>query len=367
MKRAGSSKRARVITVFAVALAASAIIPATGAQAARGCGCAAAARCPQASARGRVDASESSPSTGGRAELEDHSDPGGASWPRASSMLGADGAVIKISFYRGIGGGLTGSYSRDGIGLTFETGVGVGGSFSAGSITGRPDSGLSLEGRASTSGRIGPAKPPDFGITLAQDGRLQAYMDAKTGNYRTRFRSKPIQLDGDAGEQETETLQTRRSWSLGTEFKLAAADTVWLSWGGILGEWKGLLGALLGGRDSQAPPAGSADAQVCAPAAAGRLPTRLPFPLRRHETEYRATIADRFSEPRVFRAHPATRGAMSSRLDRSHRTHGPSPTKPSRHGAGKRGDDDGDVHAAWISSSRSQNSKSNSPNWREIA
>ncbi|RFS86406.1 hypothetical protein D0T12_07390 [Actinomadura spongiicola] len=290
-----------------VLLAASAIIPTATVRGPRGCGCAA-PHCPQAYVHGEPGV-QGGPAT-------DRPEPSGGSAahsPDASSMLGADGVVLKISFYRGIGAGVTSSYSRDGFGLTFETGVGVGGSFSAGTSTGRPDAGLSFEGRASMKSGFGHVRLPDFGATLAQDGRLQAYMDAKTGNFRTRFRSKPVHVYGEGGDLQAKAPESRRSWSLGTEFKLAAARTMWFSWSGVLDLVGGMFDTPLGGRGSRAPPGVSLGLPVFA-VTVGGANVRPPFSVRHLGAEFRAGVADRFCAPKEFRAVHAIRVVIMRRF-----------------------------------------------------
>ncbi|URM95938.1 hypothetical protein LUW76_17285 [Actinomadura madurae] len=109
------------------------------------------------------------------------------------------------------------------------------------------------------SSRLRFVRPPDFGLTVSHDGMLQAYMDAKTGNFRTRFRSKSVSLTGGGVHGKTEAPATRRSWSLGTEFKLAGTYTVRAPWGGVFDVWRGIVGGVPGVWKSRAPPAHSVD------------------------------------------------------------------------------------------------------------
>ncbi|QFG23677.1 hypothetical protein [Actinomadura sp. WMMB 499] len=160
--------------------------------------------------------------------------------PRAMGMLGkVGGAEFKVSFYRGLGGGLRVVSTDGGVALTFEGGVGIGGSFSAGTADRLPKAGAAAEGRVSLSSRFLPVQPPDFGATLDDGGKLQGYTDVKTGKFRTRFHSEPLHLlhDGDGdGDDEggKDAPVVRRSWSLGSEFKVAFKYTFRGVWDDIL-------------------------------------------------------------------------------------------------------------------------------------
>ncbi|MFE9104855.1 hypothetical protein [Actinomadura geliboluensis] len=252
MEQAWRSGHVRIVTVSAVVLAAAAMAIVLGSRTAPGsaCGCAADPSCswmtdgpgpPRAPFFGRRPAPH-----GRHAGDRDHVPRHAFSIP-----LDGDGFVFKVSLYRGLGGGVASSFTRDGIAFTFEGGGGVGGSFSVGSAVGRPDAGLAFEARASMSGRLHVLRPPDFGLTLSRNGVMRGYMDAKTGNFRTRFRSRPVSLTGGRVEAHSAAPVTRRSWSLGTEFKVAAGYTVTVPWGGLLSLWTGVFGTVPG----RAPPA----------------------------------------------------------------------------------------------------------------
>ncbi|WP_433474313.1 hypothetical protein ACQPZP_36975 [Spirillospora sp. CA-142024] len=325
MKRAWSGGRVRITTVSAVVLAASAmsIAPAAGAGPVRGCVCAAGPACSRTAPRGGMAAPAEVPVSRDRTVRETHSSRAAAlAWPHTISLPGGgDGVALKLSLYRGLGGGVTSSFTREGLAFTFESGVGVGGSFSVGSVRRLPDAGLSFEARASTSGRFRLIRPPDFGLTFSRDGRLRAYMDAKTGNLRTRFRSKSLPLIGGGSKGEAEAPATRRSWSLGTEFKLASTYTVRVPWGGLFGVWREMFGAVPGASGSQAPPVRSGGLLGLL-AVLGRAVVRHSFEARLQGAGRRTGVADRFSGSkvlRVLRALRVMRGGRGTRSGRSRR------------------------------------------------
>ncbi|MBE1531779.1 hypothetical protein [Actinomadura algeriensis] len=152
-----------------------------------------------------------------------------------SAMGNVKGTEFKLSFYRGVGGGLRVVTTDRGVSLTFEGGIGIGGSFSAGTAEDLPKSGPAAEGRVSLNARGLPVRPPDFGVTLDPDGRLQGYTDVKAGNYRTRFHGEPFYLTGEPGGDEgVGAPVVRRSWSFGTEFKIAIKYTFQSAWKDIV-------------------------------------------------------------------------------------------------------------------------------------
>ncbi len=156
--------------------------------------------------------------------------------PQAMGMLGkVQGSELKFTFYRGIGGGLRIVTTDGGAAFSFEAGVGLGGSFSAGTADDLPNPGPAAEGRVSLNTRLLPVRPPDFGATVDATGKLQGYTDVKTGKYRTRFHSRPVHLMGDEeAEAGTEAPIVRRSWSLGSEFKIAIKYTLRSAWDDVL-------------------------------------------------------------------------------------------------------------------------------------
>ncbi|GAA1778912.1 hypothetical protein GCM10009735_06370 [Actinomadura chokoriensis] len=250
MEQAWRSGHVRIVTVSAVVLAAAAMAIVLGARAGPGgaCGCDADSSCAwmtDGPGPERAAFAGRRPATQGRdADVR---------------YLDGDGFVLKASLYRGLGGGVASSFTRDGLAFTFEGGAGVGGSFSVGSAVGQPDAGLAFEARASMSGRLHVLRPPDFGLTLSRNGVVRGYVDAKTGHFRTRFKSRPISLTGGRVQGHAGAPVTRRSWSLGTEFKVAAGYTVVIPWGGLLDMWTGVFGTVPG----QAPPARPADPLGC--------------------------------------------------------------------------------------------------------
>ncbi|OLT31537.1 hypothetical protein BJF79_36875 [Actinomadura sp. CNU-125] len=152
-----------------------------------------------------------------------------------SAMGNVKGSEFKFSLYRGIGGGLRVVTTDGGVALTLEGGFGLGGSFSAGTAEDLPKSGPAAEGRVSLNARGLPVRPPDFGVTLDSGGTLQGYTDIKAGNYRTRFYGEPYHLTGDPGGDEGMGAPlVRRSWSLGSEFKIAIKYTFQSAWKDIL-------------------------------------------------------------------------------------------------------------------------------------
>ncbi|MFV2176010.1 hypothetical protein ACFHW2_41605 [Actinomadura sp. LOL_016] len=184
--------------------------------------------------------------------------------PQAMSMLGkVKGSEIKFSFYRGVGGGLRVVTTDGGVTLTFEGGVGLGGSFSAGTAEDLPKSGASAEGRVSLNARLLPVQPPDFGATLDPNGKLQGYTDVKTGKFRTRFHSEPFYLAGDEGsEKGSDVPVVRRSWSLGSEFKIAFKFTFRSAWKGIVDLLTALVRYLPSARYQQVPLSRPVDSYV---------------------------------------------------------------------------------------------------------
>ncbi|MCQ0015842.1 hypothetical protein [Actinomadura madurae] len=151
------------------------------------------------------------------------------------------------------------------------------------------------------SSRLRFVRPPDFGLTVSHDGMLQAYMDAKTGNFRTRFRSKSVSLTGGGVHGKTEAPATRRSWSLGTEFKLAGTYTVRAPWGGVFDVWRGIVGGVPGVWKSRAPPAHSVDLLGYV-AVLGRGVFRRSVDVRPRDTRLRRGRAGRFRGSQAFRA-----------------------------------------------------------------
>ncbi|CND59877.1 Uncharacterised protein [Mycobacterium tuberculosis] len=247
MEQVWRIRHVRIVTVCALVLAASAmaVVLTARTESGRACGCVAGPSCASITPGGDGLGPGCAPPSGGRlppaAEGADHDQE-----DAVSLRLDGDGFALKLSFYRGLGGGVTSSFTRDGLAFTFEGGAGVGGSFSAGSTMGRPDSGLAFEARASMSSRLYFLRPPDFGLTLSRDGMAQGYMDAKAGNFRTRFRTRSVSLTGGGFQGPAEVPVTRRSWSLGTEFKLATSYTVRLPWGGLFDVWTDLFGTVPG-------------------------------------------------------------------------------------------------------------------------
>lgn len=316
MKRACSNRRVRIIKVSAVILAASAMVIVLEARTelVRACGCAVDPSCSSTASPGDGPVPESVPPSGGRTAPESHFAEGGnLDQDRAISIPVDDGGVaFKLSLYRGLGGGVTSSLTQDGLALTFEGGAGVGGSFSVGSVGGRPEAGLSFEVRASMNSRFRLVRPPDFGLTLSGDGTLQAYMDAKTGQFRTRFRSRSISLTGEDVRGRTEAPMTRRSWSLGTEFKVAAAYTVKVPLGGLSDVWTWMFGSVPDDWNSRAPPAHSVSHLGCA-AVLGRAVIRRPSFVRLRGTGRWAGAAGRYSRPRAVRVLWVPRGGRRTR------------------------------------------------------
>lgn len=332
MEQAWRIRHVRIVTVCALALAASAMAVVLTARPEPGCGCVAGSLCASVAPGGDGLGPRCALPSGRRLPLG--ADGAGHDQQNAISLhLGGDGFALKLSFYRGLGGGVTSSFTRDGLAFTFEGGAGVGGSFSVGSTMGRPDSGLSFEARASMSSRLYFLRPPDFGLTLSRDGMAQGYMDAKTGNFRTRFRSRPVSLTEGRFEGPAKAPVTRRSWSLGTEFKLATSYTVRLPWGGLFDVWTTLFGTV----PSRVPPPrplhllgheGDLD-----PALIRRCPD-----VRPRRTARRAGLADRFRAPvrlhgpgaptRVRRTRsPLARGAARAASRHGPRD-GPGPAPP---------------------------------------
>lgn len=283
----------------------------------RACGCAVDPSCSPMASSGGGPLPDGAPPSGGRAPSQSRSEEiNDPDQNRAISIpLDHGGVAVKFSLYRGLGGGVTSSITRDGLALTFEGGAGVGGSFSVGSVNRRPDSGPSFEARASTSGRLRIVRPPDFGLTLSRDGTLQAYMDAKTGQFRTRFRSKSISLTGDAVQQRPEAPATRRSWSLGTEFKVAAAYTVRVPLGGLFDVWTWMFGGVPEDWNPRAPPAHSVS-HVGYAAVLGRAVLRRSAAARPRRTERREDAADRYCGPRASRVLRVLRGGRRTRSAR---------------------------------------------------
>ncbi|TDC58860.1 hypothetical protein E1200_32850, partial [Actinomadura sp. GC306] len=240
MKRACGDRRVRIILVCAMVLAAPAmlIVPKARTNLARACGCAVDASCASR------DLSSGAPlplNAAGQAAARRPGEDARADDDSAVPIPVDDaGLDLKASLYRGVGGGVTGSFTRDALALTFEGGAGIGGSFSVGSALGTPRTGASVEARASMSSRLRFVNPPDFGLTLSGDGRLQAYMDVKTAQFRTRFRSRPVSLTEVAVAGQDEAPMTRRSWSFGTEFKVAGAYTVKIPWRRLVDVWSWL-------------------------------------------------------------------------------------------------------------------------------
>jgi hypothetical protein len=325
MKRAWSDGRVRIGTVSAVVLAASAmsIVPAVRTGPAGGCTCHIGRSCASMSPQGGMAVAAAAPPPGERAAREGHSSHHAAAVQRqAISLPGhGDGIVLKFSLYRGLGGGVTSSFTKDGLAFTLESGAGVGGSFSVGSTMGRPDVGPGLEARASMSSRLRLIRPPDFGLTVSRDGTLQAYVDAKTGNFRTRFRSKSMSLTGDGVKGKAEAPATRRSWSLGTEFKLAGTYTVRVPWGGIFDVWRGMFGPAPGVWNSRAPPTRSVDLLGYV-AVLGRAVFRRSFDGRPHDAARRRGRAGRFPGSRMFRALGVLRVVRAGRRARFRRPRG---------------------------------------------
>lgn len=243
-----------------------------------------------------------------------------------------DGVALKLSFYRGVGGGLTGSFTREALTLTFEGGAGVGGSFSVGSLLGHPEDGLSFEARASTSGGLRFVRFPDFGLTLSRDGMVQGYVDAKTDHFRTRFRSRTYSLAEGEFEGPSEAPTTRRSWSLGTEFKVAAAYTVRVPLGRFNDVWAWLHGVEHGDRHSRSPPSLPAD-RLGATAVLGRAAFRR-SPVVRPRGRRRRVAARRFGGPRTLRV---PRLVRAFRRVRSVRSRGAGSSRTPRRGPRDRG------------------------------
>ncbi len=319
MKRAWSDRRIRIGTVSAVVLTASAmsIVPAGRTGPVRGCVCHIARSCASMAPRGGAAVPAAVPPPRHLVPREGHPVQNAALVQRqAISLPGhGDGLVLKFSLYRGIGGGVTSSFTRDGLAFTFESGAGVGGSFSVGSTVGRPDPGPAFEARASMSSRLRFVRPPDFGLTVSHDGMLQAYMDAKTGNFRTRFRSKSVSLTGGGVHGKTEAPATRRSWSLGTEFKLAGTYTVRAPWGGVFDVWRGIIGGVPGVWKSRAPPAHSVDLLGYV-AVLGRGVFRRSVDVRPRDTRLRRGRAGRFRGSQAFRALRVLRVVRGGRRSR---------------------------------------------------
>ncbi|MEU8343768.1 hypothetical protein SAMN05443665_101126 [Actinomadura meyerae] len=323
MEQAWRSRYVRIIMVSAVVLAAAAtaIVLEGRADAGSACGCAADPSCSWMSSGLRPN---HSPFAGWRFAA-----PGGgaADWDDVqrhafSLPVDGDGFVLKLSFYRGLGGGVTSSFTRNGLAFTFEGGAGVGGSFSVGSAAGQPEAGLAFEARASTSGRLSFVRPPDFGVTVSRHGVMRGYMDAKTGNFRTRFRTKPISLARGRAQGHAGSPVTRRSWSLGTEFKLATTYTVRVPWGGLLDLWTEVFGTVPG----RAPPVPPPDlaGYVAVPDRAPMRPS-LGVDLRWNEPQAAAPAGLRASYERRT---PAGNRRMRCTRPRTWAT-------PSRAGAGK--------------------------------
>ncbi|MEO3822320.1 hypothetical protein [Actinomadura sp. B10D3] len=168
------------------------------------------------------------------------------------------------------------------------------------------------------SSRIRFVRPPDFGLTLDRDGMLQGYVDAKTGNFRTRFRSKSVSLTGGGVHGKAKAPATRRSWSLGTEFKLAGTYTVRAPWGGIFDVWRGLLGTVPGVWNPRAPPVPSVDLLGYV-AVLGRGAFRRSVDVRPRDTRMRRGRAGRFGRSqacRVLRVLRVARGGRGARCGR---------------------------------------------------
>ncbi|TDB96480.1 hypothetical protein [Actinomadura sp. 7K534] len=244
------------MTAMVLAAPAMLIVPKVRTDLVRACGCVVDVSCASRDFSGEGPLPGNAPYSAARAALRrqsgDNSDTGRDSV--VSIPVDDAGLDLKFSFYRGIGGGVTSTLTRDAMALTFEGGAGVGGSFSVGSALGMRHTGLSFEARASMSGRLRFLNPPDFGLTMSGDGRLQAYMDVKTSHFRTRFRSRYVSLREVEVVGQDVAPMTRRSWSLGTEFKVASAYTVKIPWGRFFDVWEWISGLAPGNWDSRSPP-----------------------------------------------------------------------------------------------------------------
>ncbi|HEY8481437.1 MAG TPA: hypothetical protein VIL71_16565 [Spirillospora sp.] len=300
--------------MFAIVVAASELlfVQTVRADSVSVCGCAAGSSCSSPKPPG--EKTEEVASSGSSPSPREHSG-GSADLSRHAISLPMDGVAVKISYYRGLGGGVTGSFTRDAVTLTVEGGAGVGGSFSVGSLAGRPESGLSFEARASTSGGVSFVRFPDFGLTVSDDGLLQGYLDAKTDHFRTRFRTRPYSLADGAVEGPAEAPVTRRSWSLGTEFKVAAAYTVRVPLRGFLDLVAWILGAEQGGRDFRSPPSTPAD-RAGGPMVLGRAMFRRSPVVRPRRARHRLAAVDRHSGSWVFRVLRLVRAVRSVRSAR---------------------------------------------------
>lgn len=306
MKRACGYRRVRIVTASAVVLAVPGllVVPREArAESVHSCGCVVEASCPPAD--DDSDDERDEPGT-------DVEEPAGHRRSAVPVAVDDGGLELKFSLYRGIGGGVTASFTRDAVTLTFEGGAGVGGSFSAGSVMGGRDAGVSFEARASTSSRMRLVNPPDFGLTLSRNGRMQGYMDVKTAKFRTRFRSRAVSLSEMASEEQNEAPTTRRSWSLGTEFKVAAAYGVEIPRSRFLEVWDWISALLPGGADSgpHFPPVrpGHRHGCVVVLAAVGR-----PTASRRRGIGRRAFAAEPLVAPDAVRVPRTGRRARSFR------------------------------------------------------
>ena len=292
MKRACGYRRVRVVTASAVVLAVPGllVVPREArAESVHSCGCVVEASCSPAD--DDSDDERDEPGT-------DVEEPAGHRRSAVPVSVDDGGLELKFSLYRGIGGGVTASFTRDAVTLTFEGGAGVGGSFSAGSVMGRSDPGVSFEARASTSSRMRFVNPPDFGLTLSRNGRMQGYMDVKTAKFRTRFRSRAVSLSEMASEEQNEAPTTRRSWSLGTEFKVTAAYGVEIPRSRFLEVWDWISALLPGGADSgpHVPPVRPGHRHGCV-AVLARTAVRRPTASRRRGIGLRAFAADPLVAP----------------------------------------------------------------------
>jgi len=277
-------------------------------ESARSCGCVVEASCPPAD-----------DGSGGERDEPESDREAPAEHRHSAVAISVDdgGLALKFSLYRGLGGGVTASLTRDALALSFEGGAGVGGSFSTGSAIGLPEPGVSLEARASTSSRLRFVNPPDFGLTLSRNGTMQGYMDVKTSNFRTRFRSRAVSLRELASEETTEAPTTRRSWSLGTEFKVAAAYTVEIPRGRFLDVWGWISALAPGGADSgsRSPPVRPGERHGCV-AVLDRTALRSPAASRLRGIGRRAFAADRFVAPGAGRVPRTGRTARAVRSRR---------------------------------------------------
>ncbi|TDE19460.1 hypothetical protein [Actinomadura sp. 6K520] len=328
------------------------IVPKARPNSGRACGCVVDVSCAPRESSGTGPLPLNAPYSAGRAAATRHSGENANTGRDSAVSIPVDdaGLALKLSLYRGLGGGATGSFTRDALALTFEGGAGVGGSFSVGSALGIPHSGASFEARASMSGRLRFLNPPDFGLTLSGDGRLQAYMDVKTAHFRTRFRSRSVSLPDVAVAGQDEPPMTRRSWSLGTEFKVAGAYTVKIPWGRFFDVWEWISGLAPGDGDSRPPPPPSSVDHPGYAALLGRTVFKHPRASRPRGSGRRVRVTVRAVAPRRM---CVLRESRASRTTRSRAVLAPggtrsAPARDWRNGVRRRRMGRLGVQAAWF-------------------